>query len=185
MFQEREIMTQKKKEKAKSNNKSFPIVGIGASAGGLDAFKAFFSGMPDDTESGMAFVLVQHLAPDHKSALSDIIRRYTSMQVLEVKDGMKVQCNCAYIIPPNYDMVFLNGVLHLKEPSAPRGHRIPIDVFFRSLARDQCERAICIILSGTGSDGTLGLRAIKGQGGMAMVQRPESARYHGMPQSAG
>ena len=162
----------------------FPSVGIGASAGGLAAFEAFFSGMPAATDPGMAFVLVQHLAPDHKSILTDLIRRYTRMQVFEVVDGMQVQHNCAYIIPPNCDMAFLNGTLQLLPPAAPRGQRLPIDFFFRSLAQDQHERAICIVLSGTGSDGTLGLRAIKGAGGMAMAQNPASTEYDGMPRSA-
>ena len=162
----------------------FPIVGIGASAGGLAAFEAFFSGMPTEADPGMAFVLVQHLAPDHKSILTDLIRRYTRMQVFEVEDGMLVRPNCAYIIPPNRDMAFLNGTLHLLEPSAPRGQRLPIDFFFRSLAQDQHERAICIVLSGTGSDGTLGVRAIKGEGGMVMAQNPASTEYDGMPRSA-
>jgi two-component system CheB/CheR fusion protein len=162
----------------------FPIVGIGASAGGLAAFEAFFSAMPADTDPGMAFVLVQHLAPDHKSILTDLIRRYTRMQVFEVEDGMRVQPNCTYIIPPGRDMAFFNGNLQLLEPSAPRGQRLPIDFFFRSLAQDQRERAICIVLSGTGSDGTLGVRAIKGEGGMVMVQNPESTEYDGMPSSA-
>ena len=162
----------------------FPIVGIGASAGGLAAFEAFFSGMPSDTDPGMAFVLVQHLAPDHESILTDLIRRYTRMQVFEVEDGMMVQPNCAYIIPPNRDMAFLNGALHLFELSGPRGLRLPIDFFFRSLAQDQGERAICIVLSGTGSDGTQGVRAIKGAGGMAMAQNPDSTEYDGMPRSA-
>jgi len=164
--------------------KHFPIVGIGASAGGLAAFEAFFSGMPADTDPGMAFVLVQHLAPDHKSILTDLISRYTRMQVFEVKDGMVVQPNCAYIIPPNRDMAFLNGALQLMEPTAPRGQRLPIDFFFRSLAQDQRERAICIVLSGTGSDGTLGVRAIKGEGGLVMAQTPDSTEYDGMPRSA-
>jgi two-component system CheB/CheR fusion protein len=164
--------------------KGFPIVGIGASAGGLAAFEAFFSAMPADTDPGMAFVLVQHLAPDHKSILSDLVKRYTRMQVFEVADGMTVKPNHAYIIPPNRDMAFLNGALQLLEPAAPRGRRLPIDFFFRSLAQDQHERAICIVLSGTGSDGTLGVRAVKGEGGMAMAQNPESTEYDGMPRSA-
>ena len=163
---------------------NFPIVGIGASAGGLAAFEAFFSGMPADTEPGMAFVLVQHLAPDHKSILSELIRRYTRMQVFEVEEGIAVQPNCAYIIPPNSDMALLNGALHLLEPSAPRGQRLPIDFFFRSLAQDQRDRAICIVLSGTGSDGAQGVRLVKGEGGMAMVQTPASTEYDGMPLSA-
>lgn len=162
----------------------FPVVGIGASAGGLAAFETFFSNMPADTDPGMAFVLVQHLAPDHKSILSDLIRRYTRMKVFEVKDGMKVEPNCAYIIPPGHDMAFLGGVLQLLKPTAPRGQRLPIDFFFRSLAQDQRERAIGIVLSGTGSDGTLGVRAIKGEGGMIMAQDPSSTEYDGMPWSA-
>ena len=163
---------------------AFPIVGIGASAGGLAAFEAFFSGMPADVDPGMAFVLVQHLAPDHKSILTDLIRRYTRMQVFEVEDGMQVRPNCTYIIPPNCDMAFLNGALQLLDPSSPRGQRLPIDFFFRSLAQDQHERAICIVLSGTGSDGTLGVRAIKGEGGMVMAQNLASTEFDGMPRSA-
>jgi two-component system, chemotaxis family, CheB/CheR fusion protein len=163
---------------------NFPIVGIGASAGGLAAFEAFFSGMPAAIMPGMAFVLVQHLAPDHKSLLTDLVRRYTRMEVFEVEDGMTVQPNCTYIIPPGRDMAFLNGTLQLLDPLAPRGQRLPIDFFFRSLAQDQHERAIGLVLSGTGSDGTLGVRAIKGEGGMVMAQNPESTEYDGMPRSA-
>ena len=161
-----------------------PVVGIGASAGGLAAFEAFFSGMPAQSDPGMAFVLVQHLAPDHKSILADLVRHYTRMQVFEVEDGISLQPNCAYIIPPNHDMAFLNGALQLLEPVAPRGQRLPIDYFFRSLAQDLHERAIGVVLSGTGSDGTLGVRAIKGAGGMVMVQNPESTEFDGMPRSA-
>ena len=163
---------------------SFPIVGIGASAGGLAAFEAFFSAMPADNLSSMAFVLVQHLAPDHKSILNELIQRYTHMQVSEVEDGMIVLPNHAYIIPPNRDMALLNGALQLLEPTAPRGQRLPIDFFFRSLAAAKHECAIGIILSGTGSDGTAGVRAIKGEGGMVMSQNPESTEYSGMPRSA-
>jgi two-component system CheB/CheR fusion protein len=133
----------------------FPIVSIGASAGGLAAFEAFFSAMPADVDPGMAFVLVQHLAPDHKSILAELIGRYTRMQVYEVEDGVTVQPNCVYIIPPNQDMAILNGALQLLEPSAPRGQRLPIDFFFQSLAKDRHERAVGIILSGTGSDGAM------------------------------
>lgn len=180
------IETQEHK-KNKTNNIAaapFPIVGIGASAGGLAAFEAFFSGMPVDAEPGMAFVLVQHLAPDHNSVLTELIQHYTPMQVFEVEDGMQVQINCIYIIPPNRDMAFLNGALHLLEPAEPRGHRLPIDYLFRSLAHDQHERSIGIVLSGTGSDGTLGVRAIKSEGGMVMAQRPDQSEFDGMPRSA-
>ena len=167
-----------------STASAFPIVGIGASAGGLAAFEAFFSGMPAEADPGMAFVLVQHLAPDHKSILSDLVKRYTRMQVFEVTDGMVVQPNCTYIIPPNYDMAFLNGSLQLLEHVVSRGLRMTIDFFFRSLAQDQHERAICIVLSGTGSDGSLGVRAVKGEGGMVMAQNPESTDFSGMPSNA-
>ena len=162
----------------------FPIVGIGASAGGLAAFEAFFSGMPADRDPGMAFVLVQHLAPDHKSILAELIRRCTRMQVFDVEDGMRVLPNCIYIIPPNYDMAFLDGVLHLLESVAPRGQRLPINYFFDSLAADQHELAIGIVLSGTGSDGTQGVRAIKGVGGMVMAQSTATSEVDGMPRSA-
>ncbi len=169
---------------ANSASAEFPVVGIGASAGGLAAFEAFFAGMPADTDPGMAFVLVQHLAPDHKSILTDLIRRYTRMRVYEVEDGMRVQINCAYIIPPGHDMAFLNGCLQLLEPSAPRGQRLPIDFFFRSLAQDQRERSIAIVLSGTGSDGSLGVRAVKAEAGMVMAQSLASCEYDGMPRNA-
>lgn len=167
-----------------SKNKNFPIVAIGASAGGLAAFQAFFSGMPDSKKPDMAFVLIQHLAPDHKSILTEIIRKFTSMQVYEVEDGMTVQPNCVYIIPPGKDMALFNGSLQLLEPSDLHGRRLVIDSFFRSLSEDQHEQAIGIILSGTGSDGTLGIRAIKKGGGMTMVQSVESAEHDGMPSSA-
>src|SRR5665647_1353377 len=135
----------------------FPIVGIGASAGGLAAFEAFFSGMPTDKEPGMAFVLVQHLAPDHHSILAELVQRYTRLQVFEITDGLVIRPNCVYIIPPNHNIALLNGTLHLLAPTMPRGQRMSIDFFFRSLAQDQKERAICIVLSGTASDGTLGV----------------------------
>ncbi len=167
-----------------ATDQNFAIVGIGASAGGLKAFEAFFSGIPADTALEMAFVLVQHLAPDHESLLTELIRRITRLQVFEVEDGMVVQPSCIYIIPPDRDMAFLNGTLHLLEPAAPRGHRLPIDFLFKSLAQDQHERAIGIVLSGTGSDGTLGLRAIKSEGGMVMVQNATTAEFDGMPRSA-
>jgi two-component system CheB/CheR fusion protein len=163
---------------------AFPIVGIGASAGGIPAFEAFFSSMPIDADPDMAFVLVLHLDPNRKSILADLIQRYTRMQVFEVKYGMEVLVNCVYIIPPNYDMTIFNGTLQLFEPAAPRYPRLPIDLFFRSLSQNQRERAIGVVLSGCASDGTLGVRAIKGEGGMVMVQSPESAIFDSMPRSA-
>lgn len=173
-----------KSREASPSASVFPVVGIGASAGGLAAFEAFFSGLPADTEPGMAFVLVQHLAPDHKSLLVDLVGRYTRMKVFEVVDGMRVMINCAYIIPPGHDMAFQDGCLRLLEPGSPRGQRLPIDFFFRSLAHDQRDRSIAIVLSGTGADGSLGIRAIKAEGGMVMVQSPERSEFDGMPRSA-
>jgi two-component system, chemotaxis family, CheB/CheR fusion protein len=161
---------------------SFPVVGIGASAGGLAALEQFLTNMPSDPN--MALVLVQHLDPDRKTILGDLTRRFTAMQVYEVEDGMTVEPNCTYVIRPNKDMILEDGKLRLTDPLAPRGLRLPIDHFFRSLGQDQGDRAICVILSGTGTDGTLGLKAVKEAGGMVMVQSPESAKYDGMPRSA-
>lgn len=160
----------------------FPVVGVGASAGGLEAFEQLFRNIPPD--SGMAFVLVSHLDPDHTSMLTDILQRSTSMPVIEAQDQMKVAPNCVYAIPPNRDMLIFNGALQLSAPDMPRGQRMVIDAFMRSLAEDQGERAVGIILSGTGTDGTLGLRAILGAGGISLVQEPASAKYDGMPVSA-
>jgi len=161
---------------------TFPIVGIGASAGGLEAFERLFSHLSPD--AGMAFVLVQHLDPTHESLLTELVQRFTRMPVRQVIDGVAVERNHVYVIPPNQDLALLQGRLHLLAPSARRGLRLPIDHFFRSLAQDQGERAIAVVLSGTGSDGTLGIRAVKGEGGMVMIQEPESAAYNGMPTSA-
>lgn len=163
---------------------AFPIVGIGASAGGLSAFEAFFAGMPADVDPGMAFVLVQHLAPDHMSFLPELLGRSTRLEVFEVEDGVVVRPNCVYVMPPGRDMALVNGTLQLLEPSQPRGHRLPIDFFFRSLAADQGSRAIAIVLTGTGSDGTEGVRAIKAEGGMVMAQSAASTEFDGMPHSA-
>jgi len=140
--------------------------------------------MPFVTEKGIALVLVQHLSPAHKSALTELIKRYTRMSVQEVEDGMEVRPNCVYIIPPNRDMAIISGQLQLLELSQERGVRLTVDYFFRSLAADQRHRAICIVLSGTGSDGAMGIRAIKGEGGMAMAQTPSSTEFDGMPRSA-
>ncbi|HEU4460037.1 MAG TPA: chemotaxis protein CheB [Methylibium sp.] len=163
---------------------SFPIVGIGASAGGLAAFESFFAAMPPDHDTGMAFVLVQHLSPDHKSVLVDIVGRYARMPVEEAKDGLAVRRGCVYIIPPNRQLRLEAGKLWLSEHADDRKPRLTIDHFFQSLAQSQGEFAICIVMSGTGTDGTLGLREIKGVGGMAIVQSPGSSEYDGMPRSA-
>ena len=165
-----------------TSSKKFPIVGIGASAGGLEAFEAFFSAMPGS--SGIAFILVSHLDPTHSSMLTEIIQKKTIMKVQQVKDNLMVVPDQVYVIPPNKEMAIINGTLHLLELSKPRRANLPIDIFFRSLAQDQTSSAICIIFSGTGTDGTLGLKAIKGENGMVMVQDLESSKYDGMPRSA-
>jgi len=167
---------------ARESSRPFPIVGIGASAGGLEALELFLANVPAD--SGMAFVIVQHLDPTHKGIMAELLQRGTSMPVFQVKDRMRVEANCVYVIPPNKDMSILHGVLHLLDPLAPRGLRLPIDFFFRALADDQQEHSIGVILSGMGSDGTLGLRAIKEKAGVVFVQEPASAKFDGMPRSA-
>ncbi|MCX6906278.1 MAG: chemotaxis protein CheB, partial [Verrucomicrobia bacterium] len=163
-------------------NQSFPIIGIGASAGGLEALEQFLAHVP--AGSGMAFVIVQHLDPTHKGIMPELLQRGTGMKVLQVKDRTRVRPNCVYVIPPNKDMSILHGVLHLLEPVAPRGLRLPIDFFLRSLALDRQEHSIGVILSGMGSDGTLGLRAIKEKAGVVLVQEPATAKFDGMPRSA-
>ena len=159
-----------------------PIVGIGASAGGLEAFEELLRHTP--TDIGVAFVLVQHLSPTHISMLTEILQRTTKMPVVEVLDQMQVHANTVYIIPPNRDMTIINGVLQLSIPIESHAQRLPIDHFLRSLAEDQGENAMGIILSGTGSDGTLGLRAVLGAGGVSLVQEPLTAKYNSMPTSA-
>jgi len=160
----------------------FPIVGIGASAGGLEALEQFLGHVP--AGSGLAFVIVQHLDPTRKGIMPELLQRATGMKVVQVKDRTKVRPEYVYVIPPNKDMSILHGVLHLLEPAAPRGLRLPIDFFLRSLALDQQEHSIGVILSGMGSDGTLGLRAIKEKAGVVLVQDPTTAKFDGMPGSA-
>ena len=160
----------------------FPIVGIGASAGGLAAFEQLFTNLPPN--SGMAFVVVQHLSPPHKSILPEIIQRYTSMPVSQVTDGVEVKPNGVYVIPPGSDLALRGGTLQLTKPEAGRGFRLPIDFFFRSLAEDQGERSIGIVLSGTGSDGSLGLKTIKAEQGLTIAQEPDTAEFGDMPRNA-
>jgi two-component system, chemotaxis family, CheB/CheR fusion protein len=169
-------------DESEPSRRGLPVAGICASAGGLSALKRFFAAMPGD--SGIAFVLVPHLDPTHESLMSELISRQTAMPVIEAADGAMVEANCVYIIPPNKYMTIDGGALRLTGPVERQGAQTSLDLFLRSLADDQREKAICIILSGTGSHGTLGLRAVKAGGGMAMVQDPETAEYDRMPQSA-
>ena len=160
----------------------FPIVGIGASAGGLEALEQFLRGVPKG--SGMAFVIIQHLDPTHKGIMDELLQRATDMRVMEVRDETTIRPDCVYLIPPNKDMSILHGVLHLLKPVAARGLRLPIDFFLRSLAQDRQDHSIDVILSGMGSDGTLGLRAIKEKAGVVLVQEPATAKFESMPRSA-
>jgi two-component system CheB/CheR fusion protein len=160
----------------------FPIVGIGASAGGLEALELFFKNMPKD--NGMAFVVIQHLDPNHVGIMPELLQRITPMKVFQAGDRLKVKPNCVYVIPPNKSLSLLNGALHLFDPVETHGLRLPIDIFFRSLAGDRHEKSIGIILSGMGSDGSLGLKAIKEKNGIVLVQDPATAKFDGMPKSA-
>jgi two-component system CheB/CheR fusion protein len=162
--------------------KTFPIVGIGASAGGLEAITKLLKALPADT--GMGVVVVQHLAPRHESALTEILSRATRMPVTEVKDGMLVEPDHVYVIPPDTNMAILHGRLNLMPRIQVEGQHMPIDYFMRALAQDQGVSAIGVILSGTASDGSQGLAAIKGEGGITFAQDPQSAKYDGMPRSA-
>jgi len=165
-----------------SEKSKFPVVGIGASAGGLEAIEMLFANTPSELK--IAFCIIQHLAPDRKSIMGSLLEKYTKMKIVEVQDGIKVEPGFVYLNPPNKDVSIMNGRLLLSEPTLPRGAHLPIDRFFRSLAEDKGDKSICIVLSGTGTDGTLGLKAIKEVGGMAMVQEETQAKYDGMPKSA-
>jgi len=177
-------MAEKKHELTNSIEKklNFPVVGIGASAGGLEAVTELLKRLPVNT--GMAFVLVQHLAPTHESMLSELLSRETTMPVLEIKDGMVVQPNHFYVIPPNTNLGLLHGVLHLIPRGDEKGHYLPIDFFLRSLAKEQLSSAIGVILSGSASDGVMGLMEIKSEGGITFAQDEITAAHSSMPHSA-
>ena len=166
---------------AATKKSTLTIVGIGASAGGLEALEEFLNHLPESP--GAAFVIIQHLDPTHKGMMPELLQRATAMPVTQAGNRMKVKPNCVYVIPPNKDLSILHGSLFLLEPSAPRGLRLPIDLFFKSLAADQQNHAVGVILSGMGSDGTLGMRAIKENVGLTMAQSPASAKFDSMPRS--
>jgi two-component system CheB/CheR fusion protein len=167
---------------AASKSITFPIVGIGASAGGLEALEIFFSHVPADC--AMAFVVIQHLDPTHKSIMGALLNKYTKMEIAEITDGMVIKQNNVYLAPPDHNIAIIDRALHHVTPEKNHGVHLPIDFFFRSLAEDQGEQAIGVVLSGTGSDGTLGIEAIKGAGGLVMAQLEAQAKYSGMPKSA-
>lgn len=174
--------SKKIKKKNPVANKSFIIVGIGASAGGLEAISELLENLPPDT--GMAFVIIQHLDPTHESKIDEILARKTLMPVAEIKNNVRVESNHVYVIPPNASLGILHGVFKLLPRVEKKGIPLPIDSFFKSLAEDQESRCIGIILSGTASDGTQGLGVIKVEGGLTIAQEPKSAKYDGMSLSA-
>ena len=171
-----------KEKVSDSHTSQFPIAGIGASAGGLEALEQLLANIP--ANSGMAYVVVQHLDPTQKGMLPELLQRVSKMEVYQARDRMAVKQNRVYVIPPNKSMSISKGALHLFEPRESRGKRLPVDFFFRSLADDRKELSIGIILSGMGSDGSLGLRAIKENNGIVMVQEPSTAKFDSMPRNA-
>jgi len=170
------------KENRGGNGKNFYVVGIGASAGGFEALEMFFKRMPSD--SGLCFVVVQHLSPDHKSLMVELLSRHTKMEVLQAEEGARLEPDKVFLIPPKKVMTVHNGRLHLMERTNKPLPYFPIDTFLNALAEDMGERGIAMILSGTGSDGTRGIRAIKEWGGMVMVQDLTSSKFDGMPRNA-
>ena len=160
----------------------FPVVGIGASAGGLEACSKLLDALPSD--NGMAFILVQHLDPTHESMMAELLGHRTSMTVVQATNDMLLEREHLYIIPPGSYLSVSDGALHLSQPEARHGARLPFDFLLRSLAEEFGERAICVILSGTGADGSLGLKAIKEKGGLVIAQDPDEAAFDGMPRSA-
>src|SRR6185312_7483561 len=162
-------------------NLPFPVVGIGASAGGIEALTAFLQSAPAD--GGMAFVVIQHLPPQSQSLMPEILGRCTPMPVMQIEDGTRVEPNAVYVIRPGYTVTLERGQLRLGEPVESRGHRRPVDDFFRSLALEQKERAIVVVLSGTGTNGTAGAQAVKAAGGVCVAQDPDTAEFPGMPES--
>jgi two-component system CheB/CheR fusion protein len=163
-------------------SQAFPVVGIGASAGGLEAFRKLLAALP--AETGIAFVLIPHLDPTHESMMVDLLGRDTKMKVVQAADGMPLERNCVYVIAPHAYLSVRDGMLRLTQPQAPHGARLPFDFFLNSLADAFDERAVCVILSGTGADGSVGLKAINEKGGLVIAQDPEEAAFDGMPLSA-
>ena len=160
----------------------FPIVGVGASAGGLEAFRRFLDAQTPT--SGMAFVMIQHLDPTHPSLMADLLSSHTSMTVAQASDGMSPRPDHVYFIPPGTSLALSEGLLRISKPKEPHGARLPFDFFLNSLAEACGRRAVCVVLSGTGADGARGLLAIKQMGGLVIAQDPQEADFDGMPRNA-
>lgn len=171
-----------KRHQNRRERATFPVIAIGASAGGLEALEQFFASA--GIVSGAAYVVIQHLDPDHKGMMPELLQRFTPLAVVQAENQMKVRPGHIYVIPPNSDLSILHDRLYLMEPAERRGLRLPIDFFFRALADDRREAAVGVLLSGMGSDGTLGAAAIKQHGGLVLVQDPATAKFDGMPRSA-
>jgi two-component system CheB/CheR fusion protein len=161
---------------------AFPIVAIGASAGGLEAFRSFLDAQ--SPASGMAFVMIQHLDPTHPSLMLELLSSHTSMTVVQAADGARLEPNHVYLIPPGAYLAMRDGLLRLSTPTERRGARLPFDFFLNSLADARDDQAVCVVLSGTGSDGSVGLLAVKERGGLVIAEDPEEAEFDGMPRSA-
>jgi two-component system, chemotaxis family, CheB/CheR fusion protein len=169
-------------QKRRDPNEPSVVVGLGASAGGVSVLQQFFDDMPED--SGIAFVVVMHLSPDFESQLASVLQQKTSMPVIEVSEPIRVRPNHVYVIPPNHQLAFEDNMLQLREAQQARGRRVTIDLFFRTLATAYGQRAVCVILSGSDSDGVIGLKHVRAQGGVTIAQDPEEAEFQSMPQSA-
>src|SRR5437868_4400004 len=169
-------------QKRRDPNEPAAVIGLGASAGGVTVLQEFFSDMP--VESGLAFVVVMHLSAEHESSLASVIAQKTSMPVMQVNEPVKVKPNHVYVIPPNHQLTFEDSTLHLVPPQQALGRRVTIDLFFRTLAQAYGQRAVGVILSGSDSDGVIGLKHIRAQGGVTIAQDPNEAEYDSMPASA-
>src|SRR3954469_17594608 len=169
-------------QKRRDPNEPAAVVGLGASAGGISPLQQFFTDMKPD--SGLAFVVVMHLSPEFESQLASVIQQKTAMPVTQVTEAVRVRPNHVYVIPPNHQLAFEDSTLHLVPPQQPLGRRVTIDLFFRTLAHAYGQRAVCVILSGTDSDGVIGLKHIRAQGGLSIVQDPNEADHDSMPATA-
>jgi len=169
-------------QKRRDPNEPAAVVGLGASAGGVGPLQQFFADM--EPESGLAFVVVMHLSPEYESQLASVIQQKTRMPVTQVNESVHVRPNHVYVIPPNHQLTFEDSTLHLAPPQQPLGRRVTIDLFFRTLAQAYGQRAVCIILSGTDSDGAIGLKHIRAQGGLTIAQDPNEAEHDSMPATA-
>ena len=169
-------------EAAASGKSDFLIVGLGGSAGAISSFRDFFSNVPPD--SGIAYVVILHLSPEHDSRLAEVLQNAASIPVSQVRDRVRVEPNRVYVIPPNHSLAMSDGLLVLSQIATFEERRAPIDIFFRTLAEHHESRAVCVIMSGSGSDGSMGLRRIKEHNGLVLAQEPSDAGFGEMPRNS-